>query len=206
MICGKRVRFRAIEEEDLPYLLAWFNDPHISQMVGGWDFPTSMAQQKEWFKRSLSDANTQRWIVENHDGDRLGLTGLWNIDRHNGHGLTALKLGAEGRGKGYGTDAILLVCAYAFYQVGLRRLWSEILEYNIPSYRAYVDKCGWKVEGVLREHAFRDGAYHNQFRIGLLKTDFEAYLAGADYLPTARLPVVQVAPEHLATPFMEQLK
>lgn len=184
MIIGLKTRFRPIEESDLERLAQWINDPEISHLVGGFSFPLSMTEQREWFLRSHQDKRTQRWIVESHEGVVLGLTGLWEIDWRNRHALTALKLGAaEARGKGYGTDAILTLMSYAFYQVGLNRLWGEILPYNVGSYRAYVEKCGWKVEGVFRQHVLRDGVLWDQLRVAALKSDFDALPAAADYIP-----------------------
>lgn len=183
MIVGQRVRFRAIEESDQPVLVAWLNDPEISRLVGGWTFPVSLAAQRDWFSRNRGDTRNQRWIVESHDGEVLGLTGLWDIDWQNRHALTALKLGSKNvRGKGYGSDAILTLMSYAFQQVGLHRLWTEILEYNVASRRAYVEKCGWTVEGSLRQHVFRDGKFHDQLRIGVLASEFYALPVAAPYL------------------------
>ena len=47
MITGKKIILRAIEENDLPLLLKWINDPEISELVVGWSFPLSMGNQKE---------------------------------------------------------------------------------------------------------------------------------------------------------------
>ncbi len=198
MIVGLKTRFRPIEESDLEQLLQWINDPEISHLVGGFSFPLSMAEQREWFQRSHQDKRTQRWIVETLDGVTLGLTGLWEIDWRNRHALTALKLGAaEARGKGYGTDAILTLMSYAFYQVGLNRLWGEILPFNVGSYRAYVEKCGWKVEGVFRKHVLRDGVYWDQLRVAALREDFEALPEAAPYRPAPDARRIVVAEPHV---------
>src|ERR1035437_3813578 len=71
------------------------NDPEISHLIGGWSYPVSMVEQKEWFHRSIPDKTTQRWIVERDDGAVIGLPGLWQIDLHNRHALTGLKLGHQ---------------------------------------------------------------------------------------------------------------
>lgn len=199
MIRGKRVMLRAIEEKDLDHLLEWLHDPVVAHLVGGFSFPTSRAQQLEWYRKSLVDRDTQRWIVQDlHDGRPIGVTGLWSIDRQNRHALSALKLGSpESRGKGYGTDAILTVTAYAFYQVGLHRLWSEIVVYNAASYRAYVEKCGWRVEGVLRQSLFRDGVFYDQVRIGILRSDFEALPQAREYIPQPETARVDVDPARI---------
>ncbi|MDH3744181.1 MAG: GNAT family N-acetyltransferase [Acidobacteriota bacterium] len=187
MIRGKKVFFRAIEEGDLEALGEWANDPVISDLVVGWSFPVSMADQREWFEASRRDPATRRFIVESEEDGVLGLTGLWNIDWHNRHALTALKLGsASVRGKGYGTDAIMTLMKYAFFEVGLNRLWSAILPYNIGSYKAYVEKCGWKVEGRLRQEIFRHGKYHDLYRVAVIREDlmahplFDEYVSAAD--------------------------
>lgn len=197
MIQGNKVRFRALEEADQPLLVAWLNDPEISRLVGGFSFPVSLSAQRDWFARAKSDARNQRWMVETLEGEPLGLTGLWEIDWQNRHALTALKLGAtDVRGKGYGTDAILTLMAYAFLQVGLNRLWGSILPYNVGSYKAYVERCGWRVEGVNRQHIFREGQFHDQLQVGVLKEDFLALPEAAAYVRQAALPTLSVRPEH----------
>ena len=200
MIVGNRVRFRAIEEGDLPVLAQWMNDPDISHSVVGWSFPVTLAGQREWFARSLHDAKNQRWMVETHDGDVIGLTGLWDIDLRNRHALTALKIGAKDvQGKGYGSDAILTLMSYAFFEVGLNRLWGEILPYNVASYKAYVERCGWRVEGVLRQHAYRSGTLHDVLRVGILRDEFVALPNAAPYIPKSESQRVVVQRAHVPT-------
>jgi RimJ/RimL family protein N-acetyltransferase len=192
MIKGKKVFFRAIERQDLKFLQEWINDPEISRLVLGWCFPVSMAQQEEWFLQSLKDQNTQRFIVESYDEGVIGLTGLWQINWHDRNALTALKLGPQAaRGRGYGTDAILTMMSYAFFNVGLHRLWGRILPYNIASYKAYVEKCGWKVEGVLRQAVFRDGRFYDEYRVGVLLEDVLDHPLFREYIPPAYQGVVE---------------
>ena len=199
MIMGKKVRFRPIEEDDLPLVAQWFNDPDIARTVIGWSFPVSLAQQRAWYARSLTDQANQRWIVETHDGQPIGLTGLWEIDLHNRRALTALKIGAkEIQGKGYGSDAFFTVLSYGFYQVGLNRIWGEILPFNPASYRMTVERCGFKVEGILRQQVQRDGVFHDVIRVGILREEFAKLPQARDYLPTPEVPKVVISPEHTA--------
>jgi RimJ/RimL family protein N-acetyltransferase len=179
-----KLRFRPIEEADLPLLAGWLNDPELSRRVVGWSFPVSQLQQREWFARAVHDQRNVRLIVETLEGEVLGLTGLWEIDWQARHALTALKIAdRQHRGRGYGTDAIMALMAYAFLEVGLERLWTEILVDNEPSRRAYVERCGWTVEGVLRRHAFRAGRFMDVLRVGILKEEFLAHPLASRYLP-----------------------
>lgn len=183
MIKGQRIVLRSIEEEDLGRLKDWLNDAEMAHWVGGWTFPVSDVEQRAWFQRSLTDRRNRRFIVALPDGEVIGLTGLWEIDWHNRNALTALKLGPEAaRGRGLGTDAIMTMCAYAFAEVGLHRLWTEILAYNRSSYEAYVRKCGWTVEGRLRQQIWRHGQFHDQLRVGILASEFAALALARPYL------------------------
>ena len=76
MIKGKRIYLRAVEERDLALLLQWTNDPDIAAQNIGWTFPTSLAQQREWFAGSLRDQRTQRFVIESYEHGVIGLTGL----------------------------------------------------------------------------------------------------------------------------------
>jgi len=179
--------------------VTWLNDPTISHFVVGWSFPVSLAQQKQWFERSLGDTRTQRFMVDTKEGETIGVTGLWDIDWQSRHALTAVKLGTESvRGKGYGRDAIMTLMAYAFHDVGLNRLWTDILQFNRGSYRAYVEKCGWQVEGVLREQVYRDGQHYDLLRVAILKHEFEALPDAGDYQREAEADHIDVAPGNWA--------
>jgi RimJ/RimL family protein N-acetyltransferase len=184
MIVGKKIVLRAIEEKDLEYLQKWQNDPVISELVVGWSFPVSMADQSQWFQNSIKKQHTQRFIVECKEKGIIGLTGLWDIDWQNRHALTALKIGEKtDRGRGIGADAIMTITSYAFYEVGLNRLYGSILPYNHASYKAYVQKCGWKVEGCYRQHVYRKGKFYDLLYVATLKEDYERLPSAADYMP-----------------------
>src|SRR5512143_144516 len=49
MIIGDRIRFRAIEREDLPTFLKWINDPEVRQGLGIY-LPLSMLDEEDWFE------------------------------------------------------------------------------------------------------------------------------------------------------------
>ncbi len=184
MIRGKNVLIRPMEDEDQQFVSELNLDPAVRSNVVGWDFPQSLRHQQAWFRGSSSDESTHRWIVTDTGGLPLGLTGLWGIDWHDRNALTALKLGGPhaSRGRGIGRDAIKAVMAFAFYDVGLHRLHSTVIAGNSASTGAYVDHCGWQIEGVLRHQVWRHGGYCDLLAIGVLKDEFDALPDAAEYV------------------------
>jgi len=175
MIYGMRTTCRPIEASDQTFLHELNNDPAVRAHVVGWGFPSSLEEQTRWFE-GPSTPTTQRWLIEDLDGRPIGLTGLWDVDWHNRNALSAIKLGGAHaqRGQGFGTDVIKAIMAFAFYDVGLERLYSTVLESNEASIKAYTQKCGWRVEGTLRNHVWRQGQFVNLLHIGALRADFDA--------------------------------
>lgn len=180
---GKYVRLRPIESTDQAFITDLNSDPVVRSNVVGWDWPTSLQEQERWFS-SPGQPNTRRWMVDQLKGGPIGLTGLWDIDWHNRTALTALKLGGHDaiRGRGFGTDAIMTVMAFSFYDVGLQRIHSSILANNVASLRAYTEKCGWTVEGTARRHVWRHGEYQDLLYVGILKEEFDALPDAAGYV------------------------
>lgn len=169
---GKKVYLRAVEKEDMEFLREMINDPEMESNVVGWSFPVSKYEQEKWFENQVQNKKDIRYIVE-VDGNRIGLITITNIDWKNRKACHGIKLYSdEVRGKGYATDAVITIMKYAFEELQLNKLYSTILEYNIPSMNLY-KKCGWSVDGVLRESTFKGNQYVNEVAVSILKKDYE---------------------------------
>jgi len=183
MIDGRLVSLRPIEEGDLDFLAKLANDPQIRGMVVGWDWPVAISGQRDWLAGVVKDPRSVRLtILDKQSQAPIGLTGLWDVDWRNGSATTAIKLMPGASPKGAGSDAIMLVNAWAFYEVGLRRLHSTILDFNGPSIGAYVRRCGWRVEGRERQSIFRRGEWCDLYHVALLRSDFADLKAAAEYV------------------------
>jgi len=182
MITGKNLSLRPIELEDDQLLQQLINDPYVSENVVGWSLPVSLFTQKDWIQSNSSAINYRLVVVDKLTNEAIGVTGLWDIDWHNQSAMSAIKLLPEKSKKGYGTEAIMLSQAWAFYNVGLRRLYGAILDYNGPSMGAYVKKCGWRVEGCQREAIFRKGSWHDLYSVAILKHEFDKLLNAQEFI------------------------
>lgn len=178
MIAGRAVDLRPLEPSDVDLLHALADDPAVAQAVVGWAPPAGRAERAEHLAAGLADPRTRRLVVVERGagagaGD-VGLTGLWDVDHREGTATTGLRLRRDAWGRGLGTDAVMTLMAWAFHDVGLRRLETTILDFNAASLGLYADRCGWTVEGREREAQFRGGRWCDRYRLGILRADFDA--------------------------------
>lgn len=169
---GEKVFLRAIEKEDMEFLREMINNPELERNVVGWSFPISKYEQEKWFESQVQNKDNIRYIIE-VDGERIGVVTITNIDWKNRKACHGIKLCNDKiKGKGYGTDTVMTIMKYAFEELQLNKLYSTILDYNIPSMNLY-KKCGWSVDGVLRESTFKGNQYVNEMAVSILKKDYE---------------------------------
>ncbi len=168
-IIGQKIILRAIEQQDLPLLKIWGNDPEIQRNLGSWHFPVSIDALKKWLENfSFNDIN-QRFIIDTQEHGPIGTANLVSInwkDRNAFHGM--LIGDKKFRGCGYGTDTVLTIMRYAFEELGLERLDTTIIEYNTASLKLYT-KCGWAEEGRKENAFFRQNRYWNNVILGITR-------------------------------------
>lgn len=180
-IYGKRIYLRAIEEEDIPILHRWANDPMLQNLLENIYFPSSLDFHKRWFQKLKDDPLRQRFAVVNEEHSIIGISSLVDIDWRNRHAHHGLTLGdPAARGKGYGKDAVMTTMRYAFDELGLERLNGSRIEYNVAS-KVFYDKLGWSDEGVRRNYYFRHGQYYDQIVSGILKQDYKNLVETTQY-------------------------
>ena len=182
MIPGKRVRLRRIEREDLPRFAEWMNDPelraHLAQV-----YPLSQSQEQQWFEATLRlEPALQPFAIEarlatrrkGFDWTLVGTIGFHNLDWRNRTAELGMFLGPrEVWGKGYGTEALRVLAAFAFGELNLNRLWLRVYEDNARARRSY-EKVGFRLEGRLRQDRFHEGRYHETLVMGLLREEWSA--------------------------------
>ena len=179
MIQGQKTILRAIEREDLPIFVRWFNDPEVRQYLAMY-MPMSMAEEEKWFERQLEDQDGRIFAIETEDGVHIGNIGLHSFDWKNRKAFLGIVIGErEYWGQGYGSDAIRALLGFAFSEMNLHRVYLTVYDYNERAIRCY-ERCGFQHEGRLREARFSDGRYHDELMMGVLRKEFEAGQSGGE--------------------------
>ena len=97
----------------------------------------------------------------------MGRCGITRVDWKNRVGELAIMIGAPYRGRGYGGEAMALLCDFCFQEMNLHKLKVIVLKTNEAAIRCY-ERCGFVREGVLREEIFRRGAYQDVVQLARL--------------------------------------
>ena len=181
-IKGKVVTLRAIEEGDLETLHRWGNDPDLWALLGGWRFPSSMAQMRRWFDSLPGDHLNQRFAIDYPGVGLVGSANLVDINWKDNNAFHGMMLGDPNmRGKGVGVDVIMATMRYAFDELHLRRLDGSMVAYNEASLAVYCNKCAWKEEGRQRDWYYRRGQYWDRIMVGVTSDDYRALVAANGY-------------------------
>ena len=176
MLKGKHTGLRAIDREDLPFLLDWRNTPELRRYFREYR-ELSTAQQNAWFENvTFKDNRTLMFaIVELATSRLLGASGLCYIDWVNKNADFSIYIGANDLyiDDAFAPDAAITMARYAFHELGMHRLWSEIYDFDSPK-KCFFEKLGFSMDGRHRQTHWGEGKWHDSLFFGILADEFEA--------------------------------
>ena len=172
---GKKVILRPFVLKDAERFCQWLADREVTKFLGVYydDPPPTLAEEKSWVKRARQDQNNFRLAINTIEGVHVGSVGLNKIDRFNQHAEFGIFIGDKKYwGQGLGTEACKLIVDYGFKKMKLHRIFLRHIAFNIRGHKSYW-KVGFKEEGRLRQHIFRDGYFHDQILMGILREEWQ---------------------------------
>ena len=178
MLRGEKVLLRALAHSDVPSFVRWFNDQEVTQFLGADMWPMSTESEERWFNRHVEE-NTLVLGIETiaaagQSGVHIGNIGLHNVSERNHNAELGIVIGEkEYWSQGYGTDAIKTMLRYSFDELNYHRVYLRVYDFNARGMRCY-EKCGFRVEGRLRQQMYRHGAWSDEIVMGVLRDEFAA--------------------------------
>lgn len=171
---GERVVLREFREEDLSGMRSWMIDAESTRYLGG---STLMPPSWEMSERTLrqlleGDAGGYNWVIAEKDSLRyLGQVSLILIDHLNRRAELTLVMAPDQAGKGYAKEGVRLALRFAFRQLNLHKVYLKVAQPNERAVRLY-ERCGFRVEGRLRDELFLDGQYADALIMSILEGEF----------------------------------
>ncbi len=137
-----------------PKFFQWVNDLEVTKTMLLFSKAISLAEETK-IMEELGKEHAYM-IVDSRNDEVIGGCGLFEINHLNGTAEAGILIGDKSQwGKGYGTEALRLLCGYGFDFLNLGNIMLQVYEFNQRGMRAY-EKVGFKEMGR-RRSALRQG-------------------------------------------------
>ncbi len=170
-IVGNKIFLAPLQMEDSKKILDWVNDKDVATRTGGWIININDEFEKEFIQNSKGDVHNYS-IIRADDEVLVGCCGIKNIHPIHRHCEVGLFIGdKEQRGKGYGYEAISILCDYAFNYLNINSISLDYYTNNENAKKCY-DRVGFKEVGRKRESYYCNGIFYDTIIMDILKDEF----------------------------------
>ena len=177
-LVGNGVRLRGLGDGDIARRASLGRSREIVRGFGGdLDADESMTESDAAAELGQRVGPGPHWVIADRDDVLIGVLRLAPIDVANRSARLGIGILDPARlGQGHGTGAILLALGYGFDYLGLHRVSLTVLANNSRAIAAYT-RCGLVVEGRFRDSLWRDGTWHDDLSMAILRPQWEAQRA-----------------------------
>ncbi len=170
-LCRGRGMFslRKIGPEDKEMVRMWRNKDRIRRNMYNSDV-ISEEKHRLWFSKSLTDAKS-KYLVFAVKKNPVGLIYFTEVDKENSTAKWGFYLGEDSSMPGIGTIMEYFAVSYAFEVLKMHKLCGEVLSYNSTAI-GLQRWFGFKEEGVLRGHVFKEGSRADVHIFGMFRDEW----------------------------------
>ena len=163
---------RRMRLDDITVVREWRNLPDVARYMYT-DHQISEGEHARWFGDALDRPDRMYWIIE-LDGQPVGLANLVDISERHRRASWAFYLADPAvRGRGVGSFTETFVLEHAFVELRLHKLCCEVLGSNDAVVKMH-QKFGFVVDGVLREHIWKDGRFDDVVTLSMTADEYQA--------------------------------
>lgn len=168
----ERLILREIMPEDAPAIFAIFGDDAVTRYYDLETY-TNQTQAEElidFFDESFELERAIRWGIERKaDGRLMGTCGYVWLRRFRGE--IGYDLAQAYWRQGYMAEALSGILEFGFDPLGLNRIEALTMTENQAS-AGLLHKLGFQQEGILRQHDYFKGAFHDMRLFSILAHEF----------------------------------
>lgn len=152
---------RAPELDDLDFLFHMENDTR-QWVVSACKVPYSRYLLQQYIETNAHDLYIDRQVrlmIEHSDtGELLGAIDLFDFSPADRRAEVGIAIDKINRGKGYGREALALLCDYAEHVLDLHQLYAYVLEGNASAQKLFAS-CGFGHTATLPDWVFSNKKY-----------------------------------------------
>ena len=165
---------RAKTLEDTEDFFNYYSDPEVNKYIVS-DIPSNLQEARQeisYWMNVYKNGDGIYFAIARKDNNRLiGSIGLSSFNRFHNRIEASYDLAKEYWNKGITTKALKEVIRYGFDNMGINRIEAFAMRANKAS-RAVLEKCGFNLEGELKQHRRHRGVYVD---MGIFSIVYEDY-------------------------------
>jgi RimJ/RimL family protein N-acetyltransferase len=169
-ITAGRLHLRPWQAGDAAALQRVLADPAVGRWTGLPSRPALEWVTLTWPGRWADGTGAGFAVLDATSAALLGGVDLHGVEHASGTAEVGWFSAPEARGRGIGTEAVQVLCRWAFAALGLQRLTAQVEVGNWAS-RALAEKAGFTVEGTLRDAPAPGDRRADTWLASLLATD-----------------------------------
>ena len=168
---GKKTFLRPLLKTDIRLeYLAWLNNPNLTKYSSHFRSWPTTEKDIECFFSNLKTSNSVVFALCCKDtGLHFGNASIDDIDWINRNAHFNIMIGVEKFRVLHYLDVMDVLTKYSFNTLNLNKLCGGTEIPNLPELHV---RMGWKIEGVLKNHNFRDGEFVDVVRVAIFKNDY----------------------------------
>ena len=183
-IRGARVALGPLDDAMLPKFTRWINNFQTMRTMAMDPMPMTTQQERRWLESASSGRDQIVFaIYDLEDMALVGSVGLFDIDhRHKSCELGVAIMEPARRGKGLGTEAVVLITDYAIHALEMHNVQLATYAYNHAGQRAY-KKAGFREYGRRREARLHNGQWWDIIYMDVLANEWTSPVVEAMMAP-----------------------
>lgn len=157
-----------VQDQDHNWLVELHNDPEVLHNVTD-PRPITIEGHIRWWKSLNPTREIRKVFLVN--GTRAGFCKFYQVDSINANCVLGADLHKDFRGKGFSYMMWQAMLDFCFKQLQMHRVSLTTASYNHVAQHVYT-KMGFKEEGRRVQSLFRDGRFHDEICMYMLRDHF----------------------------------
>jgi diamine N-acetyltransferase len=167
---GKKVYLRALEPEDLDFVLEVENSEKFWE-ISATRVPYSRYLIKKYLQnshRDIYEVKQLRLMICDLENNPIGLIDVFDLEPKDRRAALGILIVNEAeRGKGYGAEVLTLICNYCFTHLELHQVYANVTQENLASIRLF-ERNKFEKVGVKKDWILTGGKFKNEILYQLI--------------------------------------
>ena len=163
IITGERLYLSTFQVEDVPTLTRWFSQLDVTAYIGMQGTAYTLEQEQQWYENYVKQSHTERHfaVIDVHTHQLIGNVSLMDIRQVHQRAELGIVIGErEYWSKGYGREAIKLMCQYGVAFLNLQTIYLWYVSYNVRGRKSY-EAAGFVETGRIPESRLFNGVRYD---------------------------------------------